>query len=206
MVWHFLTAAPPAGVVPAASTVLLVRTASVLSGDGAARLRALPWSYPDPGVTRDEGAAARWNVRRRADLGVGKQVWDNAVDGLWHWQIQLGAGIGVAASAPAVAVGEVVVLRLGPPGVGLRAPCRVVWVLDEPRRQGFGYGTLPGHPESGEEAFVLTLGQHDTVSLTITASSRPATVAARLGGPITRAVQHAVISRYLKALKYPPPN
>lgn len=177
----------------------------MLSTDEAARLRALPLSYPDPGVTRDEGATGQWNVNRRADLGVGAQVWEHAVYGLRHWQVQLGAGLGVASSAPAVGVGEVVVLRLGPPGVGLRAPCRVVYLIDEPRRQGFGYGTLPGHPESGEEAFVLTLGQDDTVSLTITAASRPATLLTRLGGPVTRAVQHAVISRYLKALKGPAP-
>lgn len=190
---------------PAAVTVSSVRTARVLPTDQAARLRALPWSYPDPGVTRDKPAGGRWSVDRRAELGAGNQVWDSAVHGLRHWQVQLGAGLGVAASAPAVAAGEVVVLRLGPPGIGLRAPCRVVYVVDEPRRQGFGYGTLPGHPESGEEAFELTLGQDDTVSLTITAASRPATLLARLGGPITRAVQHAVISRYLKALKDPPP-
>ena len=30
----------------------------------------------------------------------------------------------------------------------LRAPCRVVYVIDEPDVRGFAYGTLPGHPES----------------------------------------------------------
>ena len=35
-------------------------------------------------------------------------------------------------------------------GVGpmrLWAPCRVVWVIDEPRRYGYGYGT--GYPSYG---------------------------------------------------------
>lgn len=46
------------------------------------------------------------------------------------------------------------------PGVGagplrLRAPCRVVYTVTESRRRGFAYGTLPGHPECGEEAFVI---------------------------------------------------
>ena len=36
----------------------------------------------------------------------------------------------------------------------LQAPCRVVYVIDEPDIRGFAYGTLPGHPESGEERFV----------------------------------------------------
>ena len=36
-----------------------------------------------------------------------------------------------------------------------RRPCRVVYVVDEPDRRGFAYGTLPGHPESGEELFLV---------------------------------------------------
>lgn len=42
------------------------------------------------------------------------------------------------------------------------APCQVVYVLDEPDRQGFAYGTLPGQPESGEEAFVIERADDDT--------------------------------------------
>src|SRR5262245_5631134 len=51
--------------------------------------------------------------------------------------------------------GAVVVtgLRLG--GVWVLFPCRVVWTVDEADRGGFADGTLPGHPESGEEAFVV---------------------------------------------------
>ena len=183
-----------------------VRTATLLSAGEVARLRALPWSYPDPGVTRDAGAATRGNVRRQTELGAGQLFWESSVEELLRWQVQLGAGLGVAVSAPMVAVGEVVVLRLGPPGIGLHAPCRVVYLIDEPRRRGFGYGTLPGHPESGEESFVLELAADETVTFTITASSRPASALARLGGPVTRAVQNAVISRYLAAPTAAPPD
>ena len=38
-----------------------------------------------------------------------------------------------------------------------RIPARVVYVVDEPARRGFAYGTLHGHPESGEEAFLVEL-------------------------------------------------
>jgi uncharacterized protein (UPF0548 family) len=38
----------------------------------------------------------------------------------------------------------------------MRAPCRVIYTITEPRRKGFAYGTLPGHPESGEEAFTIS--------------------------------------------------
>ncbi len=42
---------------------------------------------------------------------------------------------------------------IGP--VRMTAPTRVVYVVDEPDRRGFAYGTLPGHPESGEELFLV---------------------------------------------------
>ena len=48
-------------------------------------------------------------------------------------------------------MGSEVIVHLGP----VRAPCRVVYVVDEPDRRGFAYGTLPGHAESGEERFVV---------------------------------------------------
>lgn len=69
-----------------------------------------------------------------------------------------------------------------------------------PDRAGFAYGTLPGHPESGEEAFVVSRAP-DGVRFTITAFSRPATWLARLGGPVTLLGQEYFTRRYLRALR-----
>jgi len=73
-------------------------------------------------------------------------------------------------------------------------------VLDDDRRKGFGYGTLPGHQESGEEAFVVQLEPDEKVTLNVTAFSRPATLLAKVGSPVSRAVQEYVTRRYLQAL------
>lgn len=96
-------------------------------------------------------------------------------------------------------MGEVVVLTLGFGPEAMRAPCRVVRIVDEPDRRGFTYGTLPGHPESGEESFVLEQGADGTITFTVTAISRPASLVARLGGPLTRIVQTAIADCYLRA-------
>jgi uncharacterized protein (UPF0548 family) len=77
---------------------------------------------------------------------------------------------------------------------------RVVYVVDEDRRRGFAYGTLPGHPESGEESFVVEHLEDDTVRFAITAFSHPATLLAKLGGPVSRLVQSRVTNRYLHAV------
>jgi len=81
------------------------------------------------------------------------------------------------------------------------APGRVVSVVDEPRRQGFAYGTLPGHPERGEESFVLSLLDDETIDFTLVAFSRPAVWWSRAGAPVSRWVQKRITARYLDALR-----
>jgi uncharacterized protein (UPF0548 family) len=82
----------------------------------------------------------------------------------------------------------------------MTAPCRVVYVIDEPDRWGFAYGTLPGHHESGEEAFVLHRTDDGRSVLSITAFSRPATALAKLAGPFGRGAQSLITNRYLHTL------
>lgn len=77
----------------------------------------------------------------------------------------------------------------------------MVLVVDDLRRKGFGYGTLPGHPESGEELFVVEHREDDRVSLMIRAFSRPSSRLAHLGGPFTRGVQSWMTSRYLRSVQ-----
>jgi uncharacterized protein (UPF0548 family) len=72
-------------------------------------------------------------------------------------------------------------------------------VVDEADRYGFAYGTLPGHPEQGEEAFVVERLADRTV-FRIVALSRPAEWLARAGGPISRRIQRSTARRYLDAL------
>jgi uncharacterized protein (UPF0548 family) len=113
--------------------------------------------------------------------------------------VQRGAGLAVepGGRVEAEAVHRVG-LGFGP--LRLWAPCQVVYVVDEPSRQGFAYGTLPGHPESGEESFVVSIDEDDVVEFTVTAFSRPATWFSRLGGPLTGFVQRRVTWRYLDAV------
>lgn len=62
------------------------------------------------------------------------------------------------------------------------------------------YGTLPGHPEAGQEQFLLEHLDDERISLTIEAYSRPASTLAKLGGPISGAAQDLMTRRYLRAL------
>jgi uncharacterized protein (UPF0548 family) len=84
--------------------------------------------------------------------------------------------------------------------VRLAAPSRVVYVVDEPGRCGFAYGTLPGHSERGEEVFIVSMAEDGTVTFEATAFSRPATWLVLAAGPLGRAIQDRITSRYLSAL------
>lgn len=86
---------------------------------------------------------------------------------------------------------------------GVRSPVRVVYVIDEPQRKGFAYGTLPGHPETGEESFIIEQSPDGSVWLTITSLSRPSSWFWRLGYPVLAAVQAHVTRRYFRALTGP---
>lgn len=85
-------------------------------------------------------------------------------------------------------------------------PCRVVYVVDEPTRKGFAYGTLPGHPERGEEAFIVEHSEDDSVWLTIRAISRPASWIFWVGYPAVRLMQEIYTNRYERALSGPLPS
>lgn len=157
-------------------------------------------TYAEVGQTRGELPEGYHHVRRSAVIGTGSRAFADAAEKVMRWQVQKGAGMQVDASSPVAEPGTVVrtTLRLGP--VPFVAPCRVVYVIYEQRRQGFGYGTLPGHPETGEEAFIVTHEPDDSVTLTVIAFSRPATLLTRLGSPVARVVQEYVTRRYLNAL------
>jgi uncharacterized protein (UPF0548 family) len=155
-------------------------------------------TYPEVGGTRTgELPRGYRHVRRHEQLGSGPDVYRRAVAGLREWRLQRDAGLRVPSSTPPPEVGVRVTFAVA----GLRIPCQVVWVLDEPGRFGYAYGTLPGHPESGEEAFVVHLDEAERVWLDIRAFSRPARWYTRLGGPVGWLVQDLATGRYIAAMR-----
>jgi uncharacterized protein (UPF0548 family) len=105
----------------------------------------------------------------------------------------------IAAHSLAVGTNVIVTARSG--FLYASAPCRVVYVTDEPNRFGFAYGTLPGHPECGEEAFIAECDANNAPTFSIVAFSRPAAFAARIGRPVARSIQRRVTHGYLRALQ-----
>ncbi|MGG5259613.1 DUF1990 family protein [Phycicoccus avicenniae] len=173
----------------------------VLGADRAAALSALPLTYDGPGRLAGTSRPGFHTFSRSLVLdGVSMEA---AAEALLGWRAHTGAGLAVRASAPRVDEGVVAELGLGLTAgrVAPVAPVRVVDVVDEPGRRGFAYGTLPGHPEDGEESFVLEALPDGRVRFTVAATSRPASWPARVGGPVARAAQHWMAGRYLRACR-----
>jgi uncharacterized protein (UPF0548 family) len=74
-----------------------------------------------------------------------------------------------------------------------------VHTVDEANRCGFAYGTLPGHPESGEEAFIIEGSPTGVATFTIRAFSGPNSASARFAGPAGHWVQDRITDRYLRS-------
>jgi uncharacterized protein (UPF0548 family) len=167
-----------------------------------AQLVDAPFTYPEVGATREGALPPGYDhVERSHVVGSGQVEFDRAAAAVFRWRAQRGAGLRIRASGPASTPGTVVLLTAGLQRLGLDIPCRVVWVVDEPDRRGFGYGTLPGHPERGEESFVVTLRPDGDVLYQLRAFSRLATPLARLGGPISHRVQTLALDRYVRAIR-----
>ncbi|NED95526.1 DUF1990 domain-containing protein [Phytoactinopolyspora alkaliphila] len=161
------------------------------------------YTYAEVGATRHEPLPAGYHhARRRERIGHGRAAFDAASHGLMTWAVQRGAGIRVDSTSAEVREGVELLNGVGIGPLRLRAPCRVVWTVEEPRRVGFAYGTLQGHPESGEESLILEIDDHDDVWFTITVFSRAAAWYAKIGGPVTRALQSFATRRYVDAARH----
>ncbi|MCS5720304.1 DUF1990 domain-containing protein [Herbiconiux sp. CPCC 205763] len=167
------------------------------------------------GTERFEVASAKlmaWGVQRGAGITVGdiQPAGPSTTDYAGLVFDESGTPVGPRAAhpeqgygedgTPLVSAGTTAELTVRAFGLRFRAPIRVVYLVNEPGRIGFAYGTLPGHPESGEESFVVEHLSDDSVWIVVRAFSRPSTWFYRLGLPVLRIVQARATRRYLRAL------
>jgi uncharacterized protein (UPF0548 family) len=156
------------------------------------------FTYAEVGATRHEPLPERYNhLRYRTLIGAGADVFARAGQAVLTFDMHRAAGARVHSTADRAAPGVRLTVTFGP----FTVPCEVVYAYDEPRRAGFGYGTLPGHQECGEEAFFVDRDEEDRVWFTVRAFSRPARWPAVVGGPLAVLFQRVFAWRLGRALK-----
>lgn len=159
-------------------------------------------------LTYDEVGATAWAVMpagyrlldRSRVVGRGEATFAAAAGGVFDFAAHRGAGAMVAASGPP-AVDDVVAVALGAGPLWIAVCCRIVSVVDEPRRRGWAYGTLATHAQSGEESFTVEWRDDDTVVFHLRAFARPASRLVAVGGPLLWRIQAHATTRYLDGVE-----
>ena len=159
------------------------------------------------GSPRDElPAGLRWH---EASVELGPVNWADVSAALLGWQVKTRSGFTVVDETGAETARPVdagarhwIVARVGP--VRIHEPVEIVRVVEEADRVGFAYGTLAGHPVSGEEAFVLERHAGGGIWFTNRSISGPARGCWRAAFPVARLAQPIYQRRYLRALQSRP--
>jgi uncharacterized protein (UPF0548 family) len=163
-------------------------------------------TYPEVGATRAavlDGAtlpAGYQHLRYQRLLGSGEAVFAAAAASVMSWGTHRGVGFDLLSTSPVAVDGATVAFGIGRGAFVLPASCRVVWTVDEPGRRGFGYATLPMHPEDGEEAFVVSTDSAGRVWIEIVAFSRPGRWYTRLAGFTVPVLQRLAVAAYARAV------
>ena len=163
--------------------------------------RNLPFTYAEVGATNATPPAG-YNVdHNRIQLGAGEATFAGAVEALKHWQhFDLG-WVTIVPRGVVVETGAIVAVKARAFGTWSLSACRVVYVIDEARRFGFAYGTLPDHVECGEERFLIERLDDDSVWYDILAFSQPQHPLVKLSSPLARRLQKRFARESLNRMK-----
>ena len=155
--------------------------------------RAEPFSYAEVGASAQTPPSGFFVDHNRVQLGRGVAVYKCAVNALKHWRQFDMRWVSVANDDEPIDVGGVVAVKVRAFGAWSLNACRIVYVVDEDgpiKKFGFGYGTLPGHIECGEERFSIEwCKRDDAVWYDILAFSKPHHPLTWLGLPFARMFQ-----------------
>jgi uncharacterized protein (UPF0548 family) len=152
--------------------------------------RSLPFTYDEVGATNTTPPASGYNVdHNRVQLGTGEAIYTAGIEALKNWrQFDLGWVTVVPRGVP-IEVGATVAVKARAFGSWSLNAARIVYTIEEDRRFGFAYGTLPDHVECGEERFLIERCLDDSVWYDILAFSRPRHPLVRLSTPLARMLQ-----------------
>lgn len=156
-------------------------------------------THPAHSVWRDVVRGyRRWE--KSTPLGLGSELWTWSTTEVMRWGVKTHSGFSVTPTAP-VAAGMRPVIVAHAFGMSVREPVEVVDVAETPDRVGFAYRTLPGHPVSGEEAFIVHR-DGERIVLTIRSLTRPSdNLPWRLVYPVLLVAQKVARHRYMRALR-----
>lgn len=163
--------------------------------------RNLDFTYSEVGAT-NASPPARYTIdNNRVQLGQGEPIYRAAVAVLKAWgQFDL-RWLTILPRGASTEVGEIVAVKARAFGTWSLNATRVIYVINESRRFGYAYGTLPGHIECGEERFLIEWLSDDSVWYDILAFSRPRHPLVRASYPFARMLQKKFVRESMMRVK-----
>ncbi|MDJ0325333.1 DUF1990 family protein [Cryobacterium sp. PH31-AA6] len=162
-------------------------------------LNAAPGTEPQSSIWPVDEASALHRSETTALIGRGGETWERASRDVLRWKVKTRSGFTVDVPQR-VSPDTRLMITARVFGIMIREPVQVATVIETASRVGFSYRTLPGHPVSGEEAFIVHR-DGDDVFLTIRSLTAPASKQPwRALYPFLRIVQIVARRRYLRSL------
>lgn len=150
----------------------------------------LPFTYFEVNETKDPKAIKGFdNDYLRVKIGNGIEDYLFAKALLADWRMLPTSWTVVFPAGDVIKKDQTIVLLAKFAGLWWMNCSRIVYMVNEPRKFGFAYGTLPGHMERGEELFRVEIDHHEEVWYEIKAFSKPRFWLTKLLYPVMRRLQ-----------------
>ncbi len=153
--------------------------------------RSSEFSYKAVGQSRHASSPGGYTVdHNRIVLGQGSDVFRSAQQAIRDWKMFDMPWVELFYPETPIEANEVVAILVHHFGFYSVNAAQIVYVIDEPNRFGFAYGTLADHGETGEERFSVEFDRETgNVVYDLYAFSRPNLTLAKIGYPLSRMLQ-----------------
>lgn len=158
------------------------------------------FSYKDLGCTRGRSVPGFNTDRLRIQLGGGDIIFEKAKRAIRDWRMFNIEWVKLCWPYKKLVPGTVVAVQAHHYGFYSLNAAKILYVVDEPKRFGFAYGTLVKHVARGEELFLVYQEDDGSVWYEVTAISRPNHWLAWVFYPLTRRRQARFAKDSLQAM------
>jgi uncharacterized protein (UPF0548 family) len=164
------------------------------------RLAARHFTYAEQGATQGAFPPGYDHDRNRICIGEGPAAFEAGKAALRDWRHFPAGWTHIYPVQAELQEGQDIVMLFRLFGLWWHNACRIVYIIDEPRRFGFAYGTVVGHVECGEELFLVSMDEEGNVWYQLEAFSRPAIWATRLAYLLARHHQRRFARQSLRQM------
>lgn len=158
-------------------------------------------TYEEVGRSKGEFPAGYDHDYNEIYLGTGEVCFEQAKAAVRNWYMFPASWTRIYPWETPIQEGQVVMVLFRLLGLWWGNACKIIYTVDTADRFGFGYGTLKGHVEKGEEYFGVRMEADGSVYYEVRAFSRPAVWLTRLSYPLPRLFQRRFIQQSKARMK-----